>query len=228
MERKGAGVQEPDLNLSLADQAYRRIEEMIVERVLPPGSMLSEKQLCEELDFGRTPIREAMQRLRIEGYIVIMPSRGALVAPIDVLAQLDLLEMRRPLEDLLVRLGADRATLSQRNELKMLADALCSAAQAGDRPAFFRTNRGLQQVQCEAGHNGLLARTMLVVYGQSRRFWYTALDDTSLMERAAEQHRVTALAIAERDADAAAASVETFLQFLEELTRTTLDRRRPA
>ena len=87
---------------SLAEGAYRALEEMIVTRQLRPGSMLSENQLSEQLGCGRTPIREALQRLKFEGYVEIHPRRGVLVAPIDVLKQLELLEVRRPLENLVV------------------------------------------------------------------------------------------------------------------------------
>lgn len=215
-----------ETKLSQSEQAYRRIEEMIIDRTLPPGSMLSEKQLCAELDCGRTPIREALQRLNLEGYIQIMPSRGALVAPVDVVAQLEMLEMRRPLEELLVRLAADRATGGQRERLRALAGQLCAAAEAGDSGSFLQANRALQQTQCEAAHNSLLAKTMLVVYGQSRRFWFTALDDATIMAKAATQHCLTAHAIADGRAADAAESAAAFLLFLEELTRAAIDRRR--
>ena len=66
---------------SLAEGAYRAIEEMIVTRQLRPGSMVSENQLSEQLGCGRTPIREALQRLKFEGYVEIHPRRGVLVAP---------------------------------------------------------------------------------------------------------------------------------------------------
>ena len=70
---------------------------MIVTRQLRPGSMISENQLSEQLGCGRTPIREALQRLKFEGFVEIHARRGVLVAPIDVVKQLELLEVRRPL-----------------------------------------------------------------------------------------------------------------------------------
>ena len=66
---------------SLAESAYRLIEEMIVLRELPPGSMISESRLAEEVGCGRTPVREALLRLKHEGFIEVFPSRGAMVAP---------------------------------------------------------------------------------------------------------------------------------------------------
>ena len=103
---------------SLAEVAYRAIEEMIVTRRLRPGSMISENQLSEQLGCGRTPIREALQRLKFEGFVEIHPRRGVLVAPIDVVKQLELLEVRRPLECLVVRLAAVRALDRERAEMR--------------------------------------------------------------------------------------------------------------
>src|SRR3954469_4503445 len=61
---------------SLANRAHRRIEDMIVTGALPPGAMISENGLREQLNVGRTPIREALQRLSLEGFVDIHPSRG--------------------------------------------------------------------------------------------------------------------------------------------------------
>ena len=95
----------------MAEVAYRALEEMIVTRRLRPASMISENQLSEQLGCGRTPIREALQRLKFEGFVEIHPRRGVLVTPIDVVRQLELLEVRRPLENLVVRLAAMDAAL---------------------------------------------------------------------------------------------------------------------
>ncbi|MBC8732862.1 GntR family transcriptional regulator [Paraburkholderia sp. UCT2] len=93
----------------LADVAFAQIEEMIITRRLPPGSMISESQLAVELEMGRTPVREALQRLRQIGFVDMLPRRGTLVAGVDIRQQLELLEVRRPLEELVVRMAALRA-----------------------------------------------------------------------------------------------------------------------
>src|SRR5687767_1581994 len=80
---------------SLTDRAYTEIEELIVTLQLAPGSVLSEQMLSERLAIGRTPIREALQRLAREGLVMILPRRGVMVSAIDVKSQLRLLEVRR-------------------------------------------------------------------------------------------------------------------------------------
>src|SRR5690242_20671608 len=123
---------------SLSEAAYRMIEELIVTQRLRPGSMLSENGLREQLGCGRTPVREALQRLRFEGYVEIHPRRGVLVAPIDVLKQLELLEVRRPLERLVVRLAAERALPIEREEMRTLAAEIVAAAAAGDADRYLK------------------------------------------------------------------------------------------
>src|SRR5919202_2425489 len=86
-----AGVP-PDANKS--DEAYLRIEELIPFKDLAPGQLVSEAMLARLTGFGRTPVREALQRLAREGMVEVHPGRGNLVAPISVEAQLDLLEIR--------------------------------------------------------------------------------------------------------------------------------------
>lgn len=209
---------------SLADLAYRRIEEMIVTRVLPPGSMISENQLAEELGCGRTPIREALQRLKLEGFVEIHPRRGALVTPVDVMRQLELLEVRRPLEDLVARLAAKRATPEERREMVQLAAELAAAAERGDRRAYLKANRAIHDIRTKASRNLMLGKTMALVLGLSRRFWYSYIEDTGSFAEAAGLHGDILRAIASGSGDAAAAAATRLLDFLESLTRRAIER----
>ncbi|ACL63038.1 GntR family transcriptional regulator [Methylobacterium nodulans] len=212
-------------SISQADAAYCRIEEMIVTRELAPGQMISEKRLSEQLGCGRTPLREALQRLKLEGYVEIHASRGILVAPIDVMRQLDLLEVRRSLEDLMVRLGAERASAPEREHLRALARDLQDAAAANDRTAFLRLNRAVHHALSRVSHNEMLASTIAVVHGQSRRFWYSQFEGQGLFEQAARFHGATLEAVAGGNADEASRHAAAFLDFLETLTRNAIERR---
>ena len=80
---------------SLTDRAYAEIEELIVTLRLAPGAPLSEAELSARLGIGRTPIREALQRLARERLVAIYPRRGVIVTEINVASQLRLLETRR-------------------------------------------------------------------------------------------------------------------------------------
>ena len=99
---------------TLTEKAYRALEEEIVTLRIPPGSVVSEAILSRRLGVGRTPIREALQRLAREWLVVIMPRRGIVVSEIDPIRQLRLLEARREIERFLARSAAKRATPLQR------------------------------------------------------------------------------------------------------------------
>src|SRR5215470_16938867 len=117
---------------SLTEQAYRVIEEQIVTLRLKPGELLSEQMLSATYKFGRTPIREALQRLAREGLITIFPRKGMLVSDINPRNQLLVLEVRRELERLLSRAGAERATNAQREQLVVIARGMDQAARTND------------------------------------------------------------------------------------------------
>ena len=210
---------------SLAEFAYRRIEEMIVTRALPPGSMISENGLAEELKCGRTPVREALQRLRNEGFVEIHPRRGALVSSIDVMRQIELLEVRRSLEDLVVRLAAERANAPERAEMLRLADAIVAAAAAADQAGYLAANRSIHEIEARAARNAVLAKTIGVIHGLSRRFWYAYIEDTGTFDTGARLHAVTLRAIAASDAAGAADGAARLLDFLNDLTQRALLRR---
>lgn len=93
---------------SLTDQAYAALEEDVVTLALEPGQVLSESARATSPGIGRTPVREALQRLAREGLIMVLPRRGIMVSHIDVRKQLELLRVRRELERLIAELSAQR------------------------------------------------------------------------------------------------------------------------
>jgi DNA-binding GntR family transcriptional regulator len=211
--------------VSLADTAYRRIEEMIVMRVLKPGAMISEHRLAGDIGCGRTPVREALQRLRLEGFIEVHPGRGVQVSTIDIFRQLELLEVRRPLEELMVRLASERATVPERASMTRLSQTIAAAATAGDHRAFLNAARAINDTLAAAARNTILANSMRGLHGLSRRFWFAYIEDEDIFEEAARLHGATLDATAARDGEAAAANAATFLNFLERLTRKALNAR---
>src|SRR5215475_11546767 len=117
---------------TLTEQAYRLIEEQIVTLRLRPGNVLSEQMLSATYKIGRTPIREALQRLAREGLITILPRKGILVSDINPRSQLLVLEVRRELERLLSRAGSERATAEQRRDMLDIARGMDQAATTND------------------------------------------------------------------------------------------------
>src|ERR1700761_2687086 len=126
---------------TLTDKAYRALEEAIVTLRIPPGAVVSEAMLSRRLGVGRTPVREALQRLAREWLVVILPRRGITVAEIDPVRQLRLLEARREIERFLARSAAARSTPLQRLQFTSIADGMDEAARSADDIAFMRLDR---------------------------------------------------------------------------------------
>ena len=157
---------------SLTDRAYAELEEMIVTLKLAPGTGVSEAELSNHLGIGRTPIREALQRLARERLVVILPRRGIIVSEINVGRQLRLHEVRREVERLIARTAARRATAEQRARFRELARLFERSARVNDDITFMRTDREFNLLCSSAAHNEFAAGAMSLMHGLSRRFWY--------------------------------------------------------
>lgn len=193
---------------NLGDNAFYAIERMIVLQEIPPGSLVSEKQLMELTGIGRTPVREALQRLARDRMVEIHPQRGVLVPASSVEAQMKLLELRRQLEPFAARLAATRATATQRERARELALAATDqdTVSLADFPDFLRE---AHELIVSSAHNEFLSVAMAPLQGLSRRFWFSHLKEPELeLAQAASLHSSILTAIAENDeVQAAAASV---------------------
>ena len=117
---------------SLKQQAYDRLEEMIVTMELPAGAAVSESMLAKQLGVSRTPVREALQRLAREGLVRVLPRRGLLVTELDVGKQLRMLEVRRVIERLLSERAASRRTSQQASAFRAVGAEFEAAGKAED------------------------------------------------------------------------------------------------
>jgi DNA-binding GntR family transcriptional regulator len=208
---------------TLTDRAYRELEEMIVTLQLSPGTILSEQTLAVRLKIGRTPIREALQRLARDGLVVIMPRRGIMVSEINLRLQLRLLEVRRELERLMASLAAERATPDERREFAELAEAMIAAAAKADDIAFMRLDQRFNILVANAARNGFARRSMGLMNALSRRFWYQHYQEVADMPLAAKLHAAVAEAIAQKKVKAAATASDRLIDYIEDFARKTLD-----
>lgn len=220
--RQKAPVEPANESGTLADLAYRKLEEQIVTLQLAPGAMVSEAVLSERLGIGRMPIREALQRLARERLVVIMPKRGIVVAAINVRSQLRLLEVRRELERLLARLAARRATPEQRAAFTEIVSGMTAAARDDDDATFMRLDRAFNLLVIEAARNEYAAGAMALMHGLSRRFWYIHYKEVADLPLASRLHAEIARAIAEGDQDEAARAADRLMDYIDSFTRATL------
>ncbi len=219
--KKRRGTRNGDL--SLTDRAYRRLEEMIVTLQLAPGAVVAETALSSRLGIGRTPLREALQRLARERLIVVLPRRGIMVAEVNIRTQLRLIETRREVERLLARLAARRATEAMRQRFREIAAGMEKAAKANDDVTFMRLDREFNMLELEAAQNEFAAGSMILMHGLSRRFWYIHYKEVADMPLTARQHADIAQAIADADPRAAMEAVDRLMDYIEKFTRATVD-----
>jgi DNA-binding GntR family transcriptional regulator len=208
---------------TLTDRAYRELEELIVTLRLLPGTVLSEQALSVRLKIGRTPIREALQRLARDGLVVIMPRRGIMVSEINLRLQLRLLEVRRELERLMASLAAERATPEERREFAELAEAMLAAAAKADDIAFMRLDQRFNILIATASRNEFARRSMGLMNALSRRFWYQHYQQVADLPLAAKLHAAVADAVAQKKAKAAATASDRLIDYIEDFARKTLD-----
>ncbi len=206
----------------MTEQAYRELEERIVTLQLKPGEFLSEYALSHSLKIGRTPIREALQRLAREDLVVILPRKGILVAETDPRKQLLVLEVRRELERLVCRLAAERATGPQRQRLSEIADTMDRAAANNDDLMFMRLDRELNLLLADAAQNDYASRAMRFLQGHSRRFWYLHYKQAADLPLCARLHASQARAVAAGDGGAAAAAADQLNDYVVTFTRATV------
>ena len=207
---------------TLAERAYRELEEQIVTLRLAPGTVVSEAILSKSLGIGRMPIREALQRLARERLVVIMARRGVFVSEVNVRSQLRLLEVRREVERLLARSAARRATPEQRAEFERIVAGMEHSAASDDDATFMRLDRAFNLLVIAAARNEYATGAMTLMHGLSRRFWYIHYKEVADLPLAARLHADIARAIAAGDEQAAAQASDRLMDYIESFTRATL------
>lgn len=204
-----------------AAMAYREIERLIVFQEIPPGSLASESMLMEKTGLGRTPVREALQLLARNRMVEILPNKGALIPPTSVEAQLRLLELRRVLEALAVRLACHRATVDIRTQMADMVELL--ANETFTLEAYADTVKGTHDLIVAAAANDYLADAMAPLQGLSRRFWFThVVDHQAEITAGSKLHTAILRAVLDRSPDAAANASHALNDYLVDFSYASL------
>jgi DNA-binding GntR family transcriptional regulator len=208
-----------------AGQAYQQIEQLIVSERLAPGTLVSEAVLMELTGLGRTPIREALQLLARNRMVEIHPNRGVLIPPASVESQLRMLEVRRVLEALAVRLACHNARAADRELMDELMRRL--SGELLSLPAYADLLKEIHRLVAHAGANEYLADAMAPLQGLSRRFWLAHLrDEPGEIRRGSAHYQAILGAILARDPEAAERSSLALNDYLVEFAYGVI--RRPS
>ena len=208
--------------LSLSDQDYSQIEEMIVTMQLPPETPVSEAQLSNFLGIGRTPVREAIQRLSHEHLVTIVPKRGIFISDLNTQKQLRVLETRRELERLICKKAAKRATLPERKEFERLAKEFRKAAKNKDDALFLHIDKEFNDLTILASRNEFAAAAMSSLHGMSRRYWFGVLKQNVGLVESAILHANLAEVISQGNEKNVMVHFEKLLDYIEKCTKQTI------
>lgn len=207
---------------TLSETAYDAIRTMIVRIDLAPGDVLREDDLQARLGIGRTPIREALQRLAREHFVSVIPRRGMFVAGIDVSELSLLFETRTVLEPYAARLAAARGTTERWAEM---AETLKGTKKAKGNDQLMAVDRRCHEIMWAAAGNRFLLDTLDTLYAQSDRLWHLYLSDVADMRHAVHEHTGILDALRAGDGDRSAELVEAHVRAFDEEIRAAVTQR---
>ena len=200
---------------SLAEKAYELLVTKITRLELPPGSVLAERSLIEELAIGRTPIREALQRLAIEGLVEHLPNRGMFVADITAQSVQQIYEFRSLLDGYAASLAASRADASEIRELRHLHKELVRATEDDDVDRYVALDRRFYAVLAAAAGNAFVAEAVPRIFNLHLRLWFFISKKIGGWHAIAASHeemtRDVVEAVAQRDADGGRRAMEIYI-----------------
>lgn len=214
---------EAETAVSLADQAYYAIRELIITLELPPGSVVSERDLMQRLGLGRTPVREALRDLARVRLVEVYPRRGIFVSGVDVGHIADLSEARLVLESHAARLAAERSTSTDAAETNALLGELDRLEGEPDERRLIELDQRIHRHVYRAAHNPFVEATLEDYYVLALRIWFLALDRVAdRLDRSVHEHRELLEAIRDREPDRAEEAMRRHILSFDAAIRAVL------
>ncbi|EON13616.1 MULTISPECIES: GntR family transcriptional regulator [Pandoraea] len=197
---------------SLTQRAYEAIKHDIITLRLRPGETLNEAQLMQSTGLGRTPVHQAMHRLALEGLLVILPRKGAMVAPVSLNDALEIIDVRMINETYCVELAARAATPDDLATIEAVLARSREAIAMRDVAATMCIDRDFHLAISRASRNQTLAELLRGLHERSLRFWFLALSTPSHLEGVYEEHLELFEALAAHDAERARRAITRHIE----------------
>lgn len=183
----------------LRDVVFENLRGAIVEGKLKPGQRLMEVQLAEQLGVSRTPVREAIRKLELEGLVVMLPRKGAYVANMSLKDLMDVLEIRASLEGLAASLAAERITDEDIKKLESIVEEFNYSINESDVEALLRQDVEFHECIFKSTNNKKLHQLINSLWEQVYRFRVTYISDYDSTVNIVEEHKMILDAIKRRD-----------------------------
>ncbi len=157
---------------TMAEQAYQQIKTKVITLELPPATPVDMQELMTQLDVGKAPLREALQRLAFEKLIVISPRRGTFVSDLSIIQLQQAFDARLLLERHTTRIAATRVTEEQITALRDLFNDTDEIANRGDYLAAIMVEYQFHRMIAEISHNEFLLSFLEILLPMILRLWY--------------------------------------------------------
>ncbi|OBZ94031.1 GntR family transcriptional regulator [Pararhizobium polonicum] len=200
---------------SQAHLAYLALESLIVTLKLKPGSLVTEKQLIDMAGHGRTPVREAIQKLAWQGLIAVRPRVGLQITLIKQDDHLHIMQVRRKLEPLAAALVAEHANAEARATMIACAQTMMACSINANMEGFLAADKAFDEIMEAACPNAFLTSTLAPLQTHARRLWFSAAS-TQRMDRSVDLHVKVIRAIHQADTKAAGKAMENLMDYLGE------------
>jgi DNA-binding GntR family transcriptional regulator len=215
VESRGKFEADQAVHRSLSERAYELLVRMITRLELAPGAVLAERVLMAQLDIGRTPLREALQRLASEGLVTHRPNRGMFVADIAAADVQEIYEFRTLIDGTAVSLAATRATRAQIAALAEIHAALVQATLEDDIDRYVASDRAFHETIAAAAQNKLLAEVVPRIFNLHLRLWFYISTKAGGWHELARSHEEMTRAVLDglrrRDSYAARVAMESYI-----------------
>jgi DNA-binding GntR family transcriptional regulator len=206
--------------VSLADLAYERLEELLVCCELKPGRFLATHELQAMVGFGRTPVLQAVNRLAADTLVTVTPRHGLQIAPVDLTRDRVLLRLRRDMERFVIRLATERSGASQRNQMLHLKRQLLEHRAGISLEQFNLVDRRIDQLFLAAAGEPFVESTLRPLHTIFRRIGWIYHMQTKQgvdLHDTVDGHIAVIDAVADGKADAAIAASDHLMDFVERM-----------
>ena len=198
--------------LPLRDVVFKTLRQAILTGELKPGERLMEIHLANKLGVSRTPIREAIRKLELEGLVTMVPRRGAQVARITEKSMSDVLEVRRALDELAVELACLRITQEEKEQLKEACLNFEKIVITNDVHEIAKADVAFHDIIFAATGNGRLSQMVNNLAEQMYRYRYEYIKDEKQHDMLVKEHRKIYDSIIANDTDSAKEAIRIHIE----------------
>lgn len=188
----------------LREIVFETLRDAIITGKMGPGERLMEIQLAEEMGVSRTPVREAIRKLELEGFVVMVPRKGAYVAGVSIKDIADVFEVRAALEALAASLAAERITEEELDRLERSIVSINEVSDGKNINKVVESDVDFHDMLYQASRNEKLITIITNLKEQLQRYRATSLAEEGRTKDAVDEHKQIVEALSERNGELAA------------------------